>query len=203
MSADARPLSAPATLFARTNGAPDLLCYRALVATFATTRRVFHQANYKIRALSAEDEPILWTMLYHGLHAAGAENAPSPEVVRQPEFAHYVEGWGRPHDTGFLAHNPDSEEVLGAVWFRSPIPAESEPQPTDDDAPELAFAVAPGHRRKGIGAALFTQWVRAHPEQSVVKFAVSARNPVVRLYERFGFRVAHEGAGSVTLRRDG
>jgi hypothetical protein len=123
MSADARPLSAPATLFARTNGAPDLLCYRALVATFATTRRVFHQANYKIRPLSAEDEPILWTMLYHGLHAAGAENAPSPEVVRQPEFAHYVEGWGRPHDTGFLAHNPDSEEVLGAVWFRSPIPA--------------------------------------------------------------------------------
>ena len=181
--------------------APDALCYH-VGSRRSRCCRVLHQANYKIRPLTAEDESILWTMLYHGLHAAGAETAPSPDVVRRPEFSRYVEGWGGPHDTGFVACNPDTEEVMGAVWFRSPIPSEAEPQPTEEDAPELAFAVAPGHRRKGIGAALFTQWVRAHPEQSVVKFAVNPRNPVVRLYERFGFRVAREGGGTVTLRRD-
>ena len=162
-----------------------------------------HQTNYQIRPLAPEDEPILWTMLYHGLHAAETEAAPSPDLVRRPEFSRYVEGWGGPHDRGFVAYDPDKQDVLGAVWFRSPITPEGEAQSPDEEAPELAFAVAPGHRRRGIGAALFTQWVRAHPEQSAVSLRVNARNPVVRLYERFGFRVAREGDGSVTLRRDG
>jgi len=178
------------------------LCYRERIARFAIPA-VFSRPQYKIRPLNADDEPILWTMLYHGLQAAEAETAPSPELVRRPEFARYVEGWGGPHDVGFVAYHPDDQDVLGAVWFRSPIPAEGEPQPSDEEAPELAFAVAPGHRRQGIGAALFTQWVRAHPEQCVVSLRVNARNPVVRLYERFGFRVAREAEGSVTLRRDG
>ena len=164
---------------------------------------MLHQINYKIRPLTAEDEPILWTMLYHGLHTGEAGAPPSPELVKRPEFARYVEGWGGRHDVGFVAYGSDEQDVLGAVWCRSPIPGENEPQPTDEDAPELAFAVAPRYRRRGIGAALFTQWVRAHPEQSVVALRVNSRNPVVRLYERFGFRVVRESGGSVTLRRDG
>jgi ribosomal protein S18 acetylase RimI-like enzyme len=44
--------------------------------------------------------------------------------------------------------------------------------------------------------------VRAHPEQSVISLRVNSRNPVVRLYERFGFRVARETPESITLRRD-
>lgn len=141
-------------------------------------------------------------MLHHGLNTGEPGNTPPTELVRRPEFARYVEGWGGPHDAGFVAYAAHEQEVLGAVWFRSPIPGPGEPQPSDEEAPELAYAVAPGYRRRGIGAALFTQWVRAHPEQSVVKFAVDPRNPVVRLYERFGFRVAREGGGTVTLRRD-
>jgi ribosomal protein S18 acetylase RimI-like enzyme len=169
---------------------------------FATSLRVFHQIDYKIRPLTPQDEPILWTMLYHGLNTGEPGTAPAPELVRRPEFARYVEGWGGPHDVGFVAYASHEQDVLGAVWFRSPIPGHDEPQPSDEDAPELAYAVAPAYRRRGIGAALFTQWVRAHPEQSVISLRVNSRNPVVRLYERFGFRVARETPESVTLRRD-
>ena len=174
----------------------------ATARCFATTQRVLNPIDYKIRPLTPEDEPILWTILYYGLNTGQPGSAPSPELVRRPEYARYVEGWGRPHDIGFVAYRSDEQDVLGAVWFRSPIPGPDEPQPSDEEAPELAYAVAPPYRRRGIGAALFTQWVRAHPEQSVISLRVNSRNPVVRLYERFGFRVARETPEAVTLRRD-
>ena len=56
-----------------------------------------------------------------------------------------------------------------------------------ESVPELAWSVDPQHRRRGIGAALMTQWVKANPHQSAVRLAVPASNPAVRLYERLGF----------------
>jgi ribosomal protein S18 acetylase RimI-like enzyme len=149
--------------------------------------------DYVIRPLTTADEPILWEMLYQALQTAEGETAPSRDIVRQPEFARYVEGWGRPGDAGFVAHDAEDGPLLGAVWFRSP---------TGEATPELAFAVKPGHRKRGIGAALLTQWVRANPEQSEISLRVAASNPAVRLYERFGFKVVEQREGSVTMRRE-
>lgn len=150
--------------------------------------------DYVIRPLTAEDEPILWEMLYQALQNAETGETPARDIVRQPEFARYVEGWGQAGDRGFVARDPNDEHLLGAVWFRPPA---------GEAMPELAFAVTPGHRRRGIGAALLTQWVRANPEQSAISLGVSATHPAVRLYERFGFRVVEQGDRSVTLRREG
>ena len=149
--------------------------------------------DYVIRPLSSEDEPILWEMLYQALQTAESETPPPREIVRQPEFARYVEGWGRPGDAGFVVHDADHRELLGAVWFRPPI---------GDAVPELAFAVKPGHRKHGIGAALLTQWVRANPEQSEISLRVGPNSPAVRLYERFGFKIAKQNPDSVTMRRE-
>ena len=149
--------------------------------------------EYTIRPLTAQDEPILWEMLYQALQTAEAESAPAREIVRQPEYARYAEGWGREGDVGFVAHDSDHRELLGAVWFRPPA---------GDASPELAFAVKRGYRKHGIGAALLTQWVRANPEQSEISLRVGPNSPAVRLYERFGFKVAQESEGSVTMRRD-
>lgn len=52
--------------------------------------------DYVIRALTASDEAVLWEMLYQALQTS--EGAPSRDIVRQPEFARYVEGWGRAGD---------------------------------------------------------------------------------------------------------
>jgi len=153
--------------------------------------------DYVIRPLKSEDEPLLWEMLYQALQTHEGDAAPSPDIVRRPEFARFVEGWGRDTDAGFVAQDRDEQNlVLGAVWCRSAMAAAG-------TAPELAFTVTSGHRRRGIGAALLTQWVRANPEQSAVTLRVAPNNPAVRLYERFGFRVAEQSGESVTMRRDG
>lgn len=149
--------------------------------------------DYLIRPLCAEDEPILWEMLFQALQTVESDVPPSREIVRQPEYARYVENWGRPGDAGFVAHDSANNQLLGAVWFRPPA---------EEAMPELAFAVKAGHRKHGIGAALLTHWVRTNPEQSEISLRVRSNSPAVRLYERFGFKVANEDPGSVTMRRD-
>ena len=152
--------------------------------------------DYVIRPLTAADEPLLWEMLYQGIHTAGSKSAPSPDVVHQPEFAHYVTGWGRPGDIGFVAHDREQGKPLGAAWFRCPENLSGKP------IPELAFAVRSEHRRRGIGAALLTHLVKADPQCSAVSIPVAPDNPAVRLYERFGFKIAEQGPHSVLMRRE-
>ena len=153
----------------------------------------FDIMDYKIRLLTADDEPTLWEMLYQALHTS--EGAPPREIVKRPEFARYVESWGRASDIGFVANDAKNDELLGAVWMRS-FSSES------NATPSLAFAVKHGHRRRGIGAALLTQLVKATPQHSTISIRAPANNPAVRLYERFGFKIVRQAADSVTMLRD-
>jgi len=153
--------------------------------------------DYVIRALTPTDAPILWDMLYEGLRTAAG--ASSRDVLKQPEYARYVEGWGRPGDTGFVVSDKPSREVLGAVWYRIPI---AEGQGRSEALPELAFAVKPGQRKRGLGAALLTQLVKANPQHSAISIRASAKNPAVRLYERFGFQIVSDTGGTLTMRRE-
>ena len=155
-----------------------------------------------IRPLTEADEPLLWEMLYQGLQTAEGEAAPSPDILQQPQLARYVKGWGRAGDTGFVAHDAQEGKPLGAVWVRFPAGETRKEGDEKVGTPELAFAVKRGHRRHGIGAALLTQFVKAHPQQSLISMSVVSNNPAVRLYERFGFKVVSESAGAVVMRRD-
>lgn len=153
--------------------------------------------DYEIRPLTAADEPTLWDMLYEALRTAAG--ATSRDVVKQPEYARYVEGWGRTGDTGFVVTDKPSGEVLGAVWYRLPI---AEGQGRSEATPELAFAVKPGQRKRGIGAALLTQLVKANPHYSTISIRAAANNPAVRLYERFGFQIVSDRQGILMMRRE-
>ena len=149
--------------------------------------------DYKIRPLTADDEPVLWDMLHQALHTS--EGAPPRDTIKEPEFARYVEGWGRAGDRGFVAYDAGGNELWGAVWIRL---FSNEP----NAVPNLAFAVKPGHRRRGIGAALLTQLVKSNPNQSTIIIRAAANNPAVRLYERFGFKIIEESPAGVTMRRE-
>ena len=156
--------------------------------------------DYVIRPLTAADEPILWETLYQGLQIAKGEAAPSRDIAQRPEFARYVEDWGRAGDTGFVAYDAKQKgELLGAVWLRKPMAQHASEA---ERAPELAFVVKPGHRRHGIGAALLTQLVKANPQQSMISIRAPADNPAVRLYERFGFKIVQKSERAVTMRRE-
>src|SRR5437667_7746214 len=150
--------------------------------------------EYEIRPLLAKDEPILREMLYQGLSSIG-NHQPSREILQRPEFAHYADGWGRMGDTGFVAHDKKDGSLLGAVWLRRPIDKPDAP-------PELAFAVKPEHRRHGIGTALLTQLVRANPEQSTICLSFVAGKPLLRLYERFGFKIIEQKPDAVVMHRE-
>ena len=81
-----------------------------------TDRPSFDAMDYAIRPLTTADEPILRETLYQALHTS--EGGPPPKAVKRPEFARYVDGWGRPDDAGFVAHDRESGQLLGAVWMR-------------------------------------------------------------------------------------
>src|SRR5438132_8933796 len=151
--------------------------------------------DYVIRPLRRDDESLLWEILYQGLSAPGKKQPPSREIVHRPEFARYVEGWGRTGDTGFVANDKKDGSLLGAVWLRRPIDKTHAP-------PELAFVVKPEHRRHGIGTALLTQLVRANPEQSTISLSFVAGKTVLRLYERFGIKVFELKPVSVRYKRN-
>ena len=155
--------------------------------------------DYVIRPLTPADEPLLWEMVYHGIHSSGSEAAPSPDIVHQPEFTRFVSGWGRPGDNGVVAYDRDQKKPIGAAWFRFPA---TEPSGSAAMVPELAFAVRAENRRQGIGAALLTHLVKAEPQYSTVSIPVSPENPAVRLYERFGFRVVEQKTASVVMHRE-
>ena len=149
--------------------------------------------DYTIRQLTCEDEPILWEILGYGLSLGG--NVPvSRDVVQRPEIARYVQAWGRVGDTGFVAHDKKNLALLGAAWLRCP---------TDKlhPSPELALAVKPEHRRHGIGTALLTQLVRANPDHATISVSFVAGKPVLRLYERFGFKVVEQRPDAVVMHR--
>jgi ribosomal protein S18 acetylase RimI-like enzyme len=156
--------------------------------------------DYKIRPLTPEDEPILWEMLYYALYSAQRE-APPREIVQQPQFARYVDAWGRAGDRGFLAHEAGGPQVLGAAWLRLPTSEDQGSASAHDATPELAFAVHPQHRQRGIGTALLTQLVRSAPDEAGISISLAAGKPVLRLYERFGFKVIHESAHAIKMRR--
>jgi ribosomal protein S18 acetylase RimI-like enzyme len=149
--------------------------------------------DYVIRPLIRQDEPILWEILYHGLSSPGKHEPVSREMVRRPEISRYVEGWGRTGDSGFVAHDKNGT-LLGAVWLRGA-------SDKSNASPELALAVKPEHRRHGIGTALLTQLVRANPDQSAISITFVAGKPVLRLYERFGFKVVEERPDAVVMHR--
>lgn len=150
--------------------------------------------DYVIRPLTPQDEPILWEMLYDGLSDPMARKPASRDMLRRPEISKYVAGWGRPGDRGFVAHEKGGGALIGAVWLR---------QPSDKSGavPELALAVKQEHRRHGIGTALLTQLVRANPNQSTISIGFVAGKPVLRLYERFGFKVVDRQRDAVVMQR--
>ncbi len=154
---------------------------------------MFAPADYDLRPLTSSDEAILWKMLCEALRPAIGEE-PAREILQRPEYARYVEGWGRPGDIGFVAHDKNEKTLLGAVWLREP--------PADGTPPELAFVVKPGHRQHGIGASLLTQMMRANPQLSAITLRMGANSPAVRLFERFGFEIGSQGDQAIVMRRE-
>ncbi len=150
--------------------------------------------NLSYRAIEKSDEPFLWEMLYQALYVPEGEPPFPPEILQQPEIKIYVENWGADSDQGVIAFNDD--RPVGAVWVRK-IKAYGF---VDEDIPELTIAVLPDFRGRGIGSNLMKQ-LFSFISSEAISLSVTAENPAMKLYQRFGFDVVKVEGISVTMKK--
>ncbi|MFO7170095.1 MAG: GNAT family N-acetyltransferase [Chloroflexota bacterium] len=161
-----------------------------------------------VRGAEAQDEPFLWEMLFEAAHMAedGATSAESAR--RDPFLARYVAGWGQPGDVGVIAAEPESGRPVGAAWARLLEAVPGAASEEDASLPEVAVAVVPELRGRGVGAQLLAALLdAARPFYGALALSVRADNPARRLYERAGFAavrtiVNRVGGTSLMMRAD-
>jgi len=152
-----------------------------------------------IRRGGRQDVRFLRDMLHHAYYWRERAPGAGPGPV-----ARYVKGWGRPGDTALIAI--EAGFPVAAGWYR--LFREDAPGYgfVDEETPELAIAVVPSRRGRGLGEALLDALCeRAEAEgHRALSLSVERDNDaLVSFYEKHGFRQVHEDGGdSVTMRRE-
>ena len=112
----------------------------------------------------------------------------------------YVKAFGRPGDTVVIAL-VDGFPV-GAAWYRLFKAGKPGYGFVDEKTPELAIAVVPNARGKGVGSALLDALLeRARAgRHAAISLSVDKRNSsAIHVYEQHGFARLSENEDSVTM----
>ena len=148
-----------------------------------------------IRTGGARDVRFLRDMLHHAYYWRERSPGVGPGPV-----ALYVKGWGRPGDTAVIGL-VDGFPV-GAAWYRLFRASQPGFGFVDERTPELAVAVVPNARGKGVGGALLDALLeRARAAgHAALSLCVDRENTgAIRVYEQHGFERVSENADSVTM----
>jgi ribosomal protein S18 acetylase RimI-like enzyme len=137
-----------------------------------------------VRRGSPQDARFMRDMLRHAYY--WRERVPGSLVSR------YVRGWGRPGDTAVVA--VEDGFPVGAAWYRLFSAQEPGYGFVDEQTPELAIAVVPSKRGKGIGDGLLTALCERARDAGfgALSLSVEPGNPARALYERHGFEKTGE-----------
>jgi ribosomal protein S18 acetylase RimI-like enzyme len=152
-----------------------------------------------IRRGGRSDVRFLRDMLRHAYYWREREPGEEPGPV-----ALYVKGWGRPGDTALIA--VEGGFPVGAAWYRLFRRDRPGYGFVDEETPELAIAVVPSRRGRGIGDALLkalSERAAADGYRSLSLAVERDNDELVDYYEsRHGFELAGEdGRGSITMRK--
>ena len=155
----------------------------------------------RCRPADVDDLPFLATML--GEAAVWRPDKPTPtgdEVLADPRYAMYLEGWPREGDCGLIA---EGDGPVGAAWYRTFTDATHGYGFVAEDIPELAIAVVASRRREGVGRRLLGALIEVSIARgwSALSLSVREDNPARRLYESEGFVVVEQHGSSWTMVR--
>ncbi len=157
--------------------------------------------DVSFRQATAADQAFMWEMLYKSLYVPVGHEPFSRAILKPPNIARYVEGWGRDGDLALIAAQ-DSVDV-GAAWLRLFKGEARGYGYVDDETPELSVALLPEYRGKGIGTALMGRLLeQAGLRYKAVSLTVSNENPAKKLYERLGFvKVGEDDTSAIMCKR--
>jgi GNAT superfamily N-acetyltransferase len=149
-----------------------------------------------IRRGNRQDVRFLRDMLRHAFYwRSGGE-------VEDSLLWRYVAGWGRRGDGAVIAL--EGGFPIGAAWFR--VFGSDEPGFgfVDEQTPEVAIAVVPSRRGRGIGSELMDALVDLAREQGYggLSLSVATDSPAMHVFEKHGFERVEPTDGSWTMRLD-
>lgn len=142
----------------------------------------------RIRPAGAESIGDLRRVLYEAVAWDPGRRIPPYEVaIEHPELARYHVGWGRPGDLAVVAAL--GEQVIGGALCRRFTEDDHGHGYLDETTPELAIAVWPEHRGKGVGSRLLGALEAAARDEGFRRLSLSVDhgNPARRLYARCGY----------------
>lgn len=119
----------------------------------------------------------------------------------EPKLAVWIADWMNSGDTGVIAQS--AAGPIGAAWYRFWSEDKHSYGFVSPQVPELAIAVVPGARGKGVGARLLAELLRSaeDKELAAISLSVEVDNPARQLYERLGFLRTKEVQGAWTMVR--
>lgn len=156
-----------------------------------------YAARVQIRPIAQEDRGMMEAFLYAAIFVPEGVAAPPREIVKEPELALYVQGFGaRAGDCG-LAAVVDGE-VVGMAWVR----VVEDYAHLDAETPSLAVSVLSQWRGRGIGTRLLKALLKLLHNKNVqaVSLSVQLANPALRLYQRLGFETVRVHDGEAIMR---
>lgn len=149
-----------------------------------------------VRRGGPQDLRFLRDMLHHAYYwkERAPNGGPGPVAL-------YVKAWGRRGDAAMIALQDGFP--VGAAWYRLFTPDRPGYGFVDDQTPELAIAVVPNRRGKGVGSTLLDALLRRAAEEgyAAISLAVDKANlREIELYARHGFERVGESEDTLTLR---
>lgn len=153
-------------------------------------------ADVTIRPLRSDERWLLTEFLYEAVWVPDGAPPVPRTVLREPTLRRYVEDFGRAADDRCLAAVCDGR-VAGAVWVRRMHGFGH----VDDATPELAVALYPEYRGRGVGTLLLRAMLDLLRAEGCTRVSLSVQreNRAAAWYLREGFELLAERDGELVM----